>query len=42
MIMRVQCAICCYPSTVIPRHIWASYGRKYPDVWICDVCYKEI
>ena len=39
--MKVHCMICGFVGHVTDYHIWQG-ERRYPDVWICDICYVEL
>ena len=40
--MMCQCAICGFIGHVHDYHQWESEDRRYPALWICDVCYVEL
>lgn len=38
----VRCAICGYVDVVRIKHDWIKHPRGTPQVWICDIHYREI
>ena len=40
--MIATCVCCGFDGHVHDYHLWTADGRKYPDVWLCDVCYVEV
>ena len=40
--MIVTCIICKFDGNVYDYHQWTAEGRKYPDLWICDICATDI
>ena len=40
--MMVSCVCCGFDGHVFDYQAWTKYGGKYPDLYICDICYVEM
>lgn len=40
--MMCMCSICGWTGEVYDYHLWRVLDRKYPQVWICDICYVDL
>lgn len=40
--MMCTCAICGFTGEVFDYHLWRTTDRRYPQLWICDICYVDI
>jgi len=39
--MICTCAFCGFEGFVFDYQSWSKYGAKYPDLYICDICYMD-
>ncbi len=37
-----KCVICGHVGFVPEYQAWIAHGHKWPDIFICDVCEKEL
>ena len=40
--MLVDCAICGFMGDVHDYHRWYNKNRRYPVLWICDLCKLDL